>query len=59
MIAHREPCDAHTGKIDCPECGEGQSAAVVIRDEAARPVVVCCLECRKLFSTATANWRRP
>jgi hypothetical protein len=43
-------------QIDCPDCGRGRLARVLIWDEYGQPAMVCCLGCEAFFPTEDVVW---
>jgi hypothetical protein len=43
-------------QFDCPECGWGQLARVLIWDEDGDPAMVCCRGCEAFFPLEDVVW---
>jgi hypothetical protein len=46
---HVRPLRFSDDQIDCPECGPGMTARLVIREANSGIAIVACLGCRKLY----------
>jgi hypothetical protein len=44
-------------QIDCPECGPGMIARLVIRESSSGIAVASCVGCRKLYPVEMTGWR--
>jgi hypothetical protein len=44
-------------QIDCPECGQGRLARVLLWDDDGDPALVCCLGCEAFFPAEDVAWR--
>jgi hypothetical protein len=44
-------------QIDCPQCGPGTTARLVIREATSGIAVVSCLSCRRLYPAEMAGGR--
>jgi hypothetical protein len=44
-------------KIDCPNCGPGMPARLVIRGSATSGTIAACLGCRRLYPVEEAETR--
>jgi hypothetical protein len=42
--------------FECPECGWGQLARVLIWDEDGQPAMVCCLGCEAFIPAEDVVW---
>jgi hypothetical protein len=46
---HVRPLRLTDDQIDCPECGPGMTARLVIREANSGIAIVACLGCKKLY----------
>jgi hypothetical protein len=46
---HLRPLRFDDDQIDCPECGPGMTARLVIRESSSGIVIVACVGCRNLY----------
>jgi hypothetical protein len=57
-MAEKKPrVGAGIGKIDCPDCGQGHQARVLVGDENGQAVLVACLGCDPFFRCGHVAWR--